>query len=236
VEVAVKDDRRRGSANGNGSGTGSTAAPLKVLIADDHPLLLVGVRRTLEAREDIEIAGEAHSGPELLALVERRRPDVVLTDMRMPGVEGESCIAQITRTWPHVKVVVLSVCDAASSVQAALAAGASAYIVKSVSPIDIPSVLRQVCDGAVVFGVPLSGPRDGHIPAEDPAARADPCLTEREAAVLAAVARGLTTNSIGRELWVSEHTVKFHLTNIYRKLGVPNRSGAVRYAIEHGLA
>jgi DNA-binding NarL/FixJ family response regulator len=216
-------------------GKGGAAAPLKVLIADDHPLLLAGVRGTLEAHEDIEIVGEAQSGPELLALVERHSPDVVLTDMRMPGVEGESAIAQITRAWPHVKVVVLSVCHAASSVQAALESGASAYIVKSVSAIDIVSVLRQVHDGAVVFRAPLAGPSNGHVPAEEPAARAGPCLTEREVAVLAAVARGLTTRSIGHELWVSEHTVKFHLTNIYRKLGVSNRSGAVRYAIEHGL-
>jgi DNA-binding NarL/FixJ family response regulator len=118
-------------------------APLKVLIADDHPLVLMGIRRTLEASEDIEIVGEAHSGAEVLALVERRRPDVVLLDLRMPGVEGVECISQITGSWPDVKVVVLSVCDDGPSVQSALAAGASAYVVKSVKPIDIASVLRQ---------------------------------------------------------------------------------------------
>jgi DNA-binding NarL/FixJ family response regulator len=230
MRVAVKDDHRRASGNGREV----SSVPLKVLIADDHPLVLLGVRRTLEAHEDIEIAGEAHTGPELLSLVERRNPDVVLTDLRMPGVEGDSCITQITETWPHIKVVVLSVCDSATSVQAALAAGASAYIVKSVSPIDIAAVLRQVCDGAVVFHSALSGSGEGRGHAEL-AADAGPGLTERETAVLVAVARGLTTSSIGRELWVSEHTVKFHLTNIYRKLGVPNRSGAVRYAVEQGL-
>jgi DNA-binding NarL/FixJ family response regulator len=230
MRVAVKDDHR----NTKGNGRGSFAAPLKVLIADDHPLLLLGVRRTLEVHEDIEIAGEAHTGSELLALVERRNPDVVLTDLRMPGVEGDSCIAQITETWPHVKVVVLSVCDSATAVQAALAAGASAYIVKSVSPIDIAAVLRQVCDGAVVFHPALSGGDEGRRNAEF-ATDDGPGLTERETTVLVAVARGLTTSSIGRELWVSEHTVKFHLTNIYRKLGVSNRSGAVRYAVEQEL-
>jgi DNA-binding NarL/FixJ family response regulator len=233
MRVPVENGRREASTDvmQKAGAQADARVPLKVLIADDHPLLLLGVRRTLEAHDDIEIAGEAHSGPELLALVERRSPDVVLTDMRMPGVEGESCIEQITRTWPCVKVVVLSATDSGPSVQAALAAGASAYVVKSVSPIDIASVLRQVCDGTIVFRPPPSRLGAGH----PQSATGEACLTERERTILRAVARGLTTSSIGRELWVSEHTVKFHLTNIYRKLGVSNRSGAVRYAVEHRL-
>jgi DNA-binding NarL/FixJ family response regulator len=190
------------------------------------------VRRTLEAHEDIEIAGEAHTAPELLSLVERRNPDIVLMDLHMPGVEGDSCITQITETWPHVKVVVLSACDDAASIDAALAAGASAYVVKSVSAVDIASVLRQIRGGAV-YHAPSRGVAGGAASTDE---RTEPSLTERETAILLAVSRGLTTKSIGKELWISEHTVKFHLTNIYRKLGVPNRSGAVRYAVEHGLA
>lgn len=210
-----------------------TETPLKVLIADDHPLVLMGIRRTLEASEDIEVVGEAHSGPEVLALVERRRPDVVLLDLRMPGVEGVGCISEIARSWPAVKVVVLSACDDAPSVQAALAAGASAYVVKSVKPVDIASVLRQAGGAGGIFHAPVgaAGGRAGGA-----AGPAGPALTERETAILSAVAGGLTTRAIGGELWISEHTVKFHLTNIYRKLGVSNRSSAVRYAIENGLA
>jgi DNA-binding NarL/FixJ family response regulator len=207
------------------------AAPLKVLIADDHPLVLLGVRRTLEAHDDIEIAGEAHSGPELLALVERRRPDIVLMDLRMPGVEGGSCITEITETWPDIKVVVLSACDDTASIDGALAAGAAAYVIKSVNAVDIASVLRQTRHG-VVHHAPTGG-NAGGAPTEE---CAGPSLTERETAILLAVSKGLTTKSISQELWVSEHTVKFHLTNIYRKLGVSNRSGAVRFALEHGLA
>jgi DNA-binding NarL/FixJ family response regulator len=204
---------------------------LKVLIADDHPLVLLGVRRTLEGNDDIEVAGEAHSGPELLALIERRRPDVVLMDLMMPGVDGPSCIEEIAEKWPHVKVVVLSACDDPPSVNGALAAGASAYIVKTVNAVDIASVLRQAHSGAVYHAPSAGAPRTAN-PSEP---QAD-TLTERETAILAAVARGLTTKSISGELWVSEHTVKFHLTNIYRKLGVSNRSEAVRYAIENGIA
>jgi two-component system, NarL family, response regulator LiaR len=207
-------------------------APLKVLIADDHPLVLIGIRRALEAQEDIEIAGEAHSGAELLALVERRNPDVVLMDLRMPDVEGESCIAQIAQSWPDVKIVVLSACDDNASVKGALAAGAHTYVVKSVNALDIASVLRQIRCGAV-FHAPSGG--TGKRRSEETPSCAD-LLTERETAILGAVARGLTTKAISCELWVSEHTVKFHLTNIYRKLGVRNRSAAVRFAIENGIA
>jgi DNA-binding NarL/FixJ family response regulator len=207
------------------------AEPLKVLIADDHPLVLLGVRRTLEVHEDIEIAGEAHTGPELLSLVERRNPDIVLMDLHMPGAEGGSCIAHIAETWPHVKVVVLSACDDAPSIDAALAAGASAYVIKSVNAVDITAVLRQIHGGAVHHAP--SGGTAGTASTDE---RAGPSLTERETVILLAVSRGLTTKSISQELWISEHTVKFHLTNIYRKLGVSNRSGAVRYAVEHGLA
>jgi DNA-binding NarL/FixJ family response regulator len=207
------------------------AKPLKVLIADDHPLVLIGLRRTLEAHEDIEIAGEAHSGPELLALVERRKPDVVLMDLRMPGVEGESCLSQIAGNWPDVKIVVLSACDDAASVNGALAAGAHAYVVKSVHALDIASVLRQTQCGAV-YHAP-TGRAGGPCQAPESPASA---LTERETAILGAVAQGLTTRSISQEMWISEHTVKFHLTNIYRKLGVANRSAAIRFALENGLA
>ncbi len=216
---------------GIGGAIEAPAVPLKVLIADDHPLVLLGVRRTLESHEDIEIVGEAHSGAELLALVERRRPEVVLMDLRMPDVEGESCIRAISQSRPEVKIVVLSACDDDASIDGALAAGASAYVIKSVSAVDVASVLRQARCGAV-----RHARTDGVKPAGCAAERAVPGLTERETAILLAVSRGLTTRAISHELWVSEHTVKFHLTNIYRKLGVSNRSSAVRYAIEHGLA
>jgi DNA-binding NarL/FixJ family response regulator len=215
----------------------SPSTPLRVLIADDHPLVLMGVRRMLEANEEIEVAGEAQTGPEVLALVQRRRPDIVLLDLRMPGVHGDSLIAELRADHPAVRVVVLSACDDEISVREALDAGASAYVLKSTKPVDIASVLREVAGGQTVFrpatgAVTVAGLSGGARPA-DPAAEAG--LTERETTILTAVASGSTSRAIGSELWVSEQTVKFHLTNIYRKLGVANRSGAVRYAVEHGL-
>jgi DNA-binding NarL/FixJ family response regulator len=205
--------------------------PLKVLIADDHPLMIAGVRRALERSEDIEIAGEAHSGPELMRLVERRRPQVVLTDLRMPGANGADCIEQIRSTWPDVRVVVLSACEDRPAIDAALNAGASAFVVKSINATDIAAVLRQAASGSVFHATSTPAPR-GEEPESESAL---PELTERERAILEAVAAGKTTAVISRELWVSEHTVKFHLTNIYRKLGVANRAGAVRYALQNGL-
>jgi DNA-binding NarL/FixJ family response regulator len=204
---------------------------IRVLIADDHPLIIAGVRRTIEQSEDLEVVGEARSAGELLTLIERRNPDVVLLDLRMPGVSGVEHIEKIRQAWPDIKVVVLSACDDRPSIESALQAGANAYMLKTTTAVDISSVLRQVSRG-VVFHAP-AGPPAG---AAAPAGPQQPVLTEREQTILAAVGAGLTTAAISRELWVSEHTIKFHLTNIYRKIGVSNRAGAVRYALENGLA
>jgi DNA-binding NarL/FixJ family response regulator len=204
-------------------------APLQILIADDQPLMLAGIRTTLERSEEIEVVGEARSGPEVLHSVERRRPQLVLMDPRMPGSSGFECIEKITEGWPDVKVVVLSADEDRGSIEGALSAGASAYILKSVNPADIASVLRQTASGSVFHAVAGSHGRTA------PSVPESPVLTEREREILDAVASGRTTAQISQELWVSEHTVKFHLTNVYRKLGVTNRAGAVRYALQNGL-
>jgi DNA-binding NarL/FixJ family response regulator len=217
-------DETTAAAYGEGSA-------IRVLIADDHPLIIAGVRRTIEQSEDFEVVGEARSAPELMNLIERRSPDLVLLDLRMPGVSGVEHIEAIRERWPDIKVVVLSACDDRPSIDSALNAGANAYMLKTTTAIDICSVLRQVSQGAV-FHAPSTPPVIGLSPSEPQG----PTLTEREQTILAAVGAGLTTAAISRELWVSEHTIKFHLTNIYRKIGVSNRAGAVRYALGHGLA
>lgn len=207
-----------------------TRSTIRVLIADDHPLIIAGIRRTIEQAEDLEVVGEARSGGELLTLVERRSPDIVLVDLRMPGVSGVEHIQQIRERWPELKMVVLSACDDRPSIDGALHAGANAYMLKTTSAMDIASVLRQVAAG-VVFHAPPSPTTSSQAAPESQHS----ALTGREQTILAAVGSGLTTAAISRELWVSEHTIKFHLTNIYRKIGVSNRAGAVRYALEHGI-
>ncbi len=203
---------------------------IKVVIADDHPLIVAGLRRTIDSVEDMHLVGEARTGAELLVLIDHRRPDIVLMDLKMPGVDGVQTIADIRRQWPDVKTVVLSACDERPTIDATLQAGASAYVLKSAHTVDIASVLRQVCSGAV-FLAPTSLGRP-LAPVPD---LTRPALTERERSILEAVASGMTTAAISRDLWISEHTIKFHLTNIYRKLGVSNRAGAVRYALQHGI-
>ena len=201
---------------------------MKVLIADDHRLMLAGIRRALEQAEDIEVVGEAHSGSQVLPLVSRTNPDLVLLDIRMPGLDGLACLDQIRRRYPQVKVVVLSVFSDSEHIEAALKRGACGYIVKSVNPLDLPSAIRQAVEGTVYHALGL--------PELDEEAQAKQAgLTEREICILKAVARGLSNQAIGKELWVTEQTVKFHLTNIYRKLGVGNRTEAARYAYQHGL-
>ena len=143
----------------------------------------------------------------------------------MPGMDGIACLERIRKRHPQVKVVMLSAFNEPEQITAAFKRGASGYIVKSVNPLDLPAALRQILEGTV----PALGLADDDDPARGTG------LTDRELAILQAVARGLSNQAIGKELWVTEQTVKFHLTNIYRKLGVANRTEAARYAYQHSL-
>jgi DNA-binding NarL/FixJ family response regulator len=201
---------------------------MKVLIADDHRLMVEGVKRALAEAGDFEVIGEASNGAQVLPLVSRLRPDLVLLDLRMPQMDGLQCLAEIRERFPKTKVVILSVSTDPEVIQAVLKRGAAAYIVKSVNPADLPSALRQAAEGTVFTAIGL--PEDGAS-----AAAKEIGLTERELVILDALARGLSNSAIGKELWVAEQTVKFHLTNIYRKLGASNRTEAVRRAYELGL-
>ena len=201
---------------------------MKVLIADDHPLVRSGVRRALEEEQDIEVVGEATNGAKVLPLIGQTGPDLVVLDISMPQLDGLACLDQIRKRHPDLKVVILSASGDPDRVQAALARGATAYVLKSVDVRDLASALRQAMEGTVFQALGVQQDSDG-----EPAGSAG--LTKRETAILKAVARGLTNQAIGREFWVSEQTVKFHLRNIFRKLEVGSRTEAARYAFEHGL-
>jgi DNA-binding NarL/FixJ family response regulator len=202
---------------------------MRVLIADDHPLILAGVKQALEEDDGFEVVAETQLGSQVLPLVSQTKPDLALLDMRMPEMDGLTCLDRIREQHPKVKVVILSVSTDPELIQSILNRGASAYIVKSVNLQDLPSALRQALEGTVYSAVGLP-----ERAVEDKAAKAVG-LTERETTILKALARGLSNEAIGKELWVAEQTVKFHLTNIYRKLEVSNRTEAARYAYEHGL-
>lgn len=200
---------------------------MRVLIADDNQLMLEGFRRALERVEDIEIVGATHVGPQVLPLIERRRPEVVALELGMRTAEGESCLDAIRARYPEVKVVVLAATSDQVVIRSALTRGARAFIVKSINPLDIPSALRNACDETVYHAI-------GAQPGPDDQLRAAG-LTEREITMLKALARGLSNKAIGHELWITEQTVKFHLGNLYRKLGVPNRLAAASFAHTHGV-
>jgi DNA-binding NarL/FixJ family response regulator len=195
---------------------------VRVLIADDHRLILEGIRRALEEADDIEIVGQAETGTEVVPLVARTKPDVAMLDLRMPGMDGLACLDRIRARHPEVKVVILSVSTDPELIRTVLSRGASAYIVKSVNPSDLPAALRQVMEGTFfsLAGLPES--------AHETAAGKEAGLTEREIAILKAVAQGMSNDAIAKQLWIAQQTVKFHLTNIYRKLDVANRTEATR--------
>jgi NarL family two-component system response regulator LiaR len=202
---------------------------MRVLIADDHPLILAGIKRALEEADGFDVVAEASTGSQVLPLVSQTHPDLALLDLRMPEMDGLTCLDRIRKQHPKVKVVILSVSTDPEVVQTVLNHGAAAYVVKSVNPIDLSSALRQALEGTVfsAIGLPEKTAQEDAVKAAG--------LTERETTILRALARGLSNEAIGKELWVAEQTVKFHLTNIYRKLDVKNRTEAARYAYEHGL-
>jgi DNA-binding NarL/FixJ family response regulator len=203
---------------------------LRVVLADDHRLVLDAVQRALEKDEGFRVVATTDSGAAVADLVARHRPDLVVIDLRMPGVDGLQALDQIRARDSNTKVVMLSASDRPEEIQSALSRGADGFILKSVNPVDLPAVLRQVHEGTVFH----PGASGGQTAADSPVQAAG--LTDREVTLVQALARGLSNKQIGQELWITEQTVKFHLSNIYRKLDVANRTGAARWAHENGLA
>jgi DNA-binding NarL/FixJ family response regulator len=180
------------------------------------------IRLALEGADDIDVVGETDNGTRVVPLVGRVLPDLVLLDMCLPGADGLVCLEQLRERHPTVKVVILSALDDADRVAAALRRGACGYILKSINPADLPSTIRQAVEGSF-FSVAL--------PEAEPESPADVrSLSPKELVVLRELALGLGNREIAAKLWLSEQTVKFHLRNIYRKLGVSKRTEALRYA------
>jgi len=214
---------------GNGvEKVGDLLRTLKVVVADDHALVISAIRAALETAEDIEIVGQATSGAAVIPLVESTKPDFLLLDVRMPQMDGITCLERLAKRFPDLKVIMLSAtADDPEIVRAAFARGARAFVGKHVEPRDLASVIR-LADQSVVqqpFGL-LD---------ESQNAPVDTPLTDSQLRVLQALVRGLSNKEIARELWLSEQTVKFHLSNIYRVLDVASRAEAIRYAYEHAL-
>jgi DNA-binding NarL/FixJ family response regulator len=223
----------------------ATKQPLRVAIADDHRLMLDGIKRALETAPDITVVGEAMSGEDVLKLVPEVMPDVVIMDLRMPRGDGLTTLAHLKKAYPDLKVIILSMFEDQENIEKALKGGAAGYVVKSINPLDLPTTIRQVMDGTVHLATVRGNtppPAEGEEPAamhpSPPVTATSPgagTLTERELSILRLVAEGLSNLDIATQLFVTEQTVKFHLSNIYRKLAVSNRTEATRYAYRNGL-
>jgi DNA-binding NarL/FixJ family response regulator len=200
----------------------------KVLIADDHPLLLEGVRQVLEEDGRFEVVAEAGNGAEALSQLERVDVDVALLDVRMPGMDGFECLDRIRVAHPRVKVVLCSMQSDPVQIQAAFRRGACGYVVKNVDPRDLASAIRQAIDATAFHAQGLPA-------LYDEASGRQLGLSDRELEIMKAVARGLSNRAIAQELWITEQTVKFHLTNIFKKLGLANRTEAAGWALSKGL-
>jgi NarL family two-component system response regulator LiaR len=208
-------------------GTTGTAS-VRLLMADDHPVLIEGLRRSLESDGGFDIVGVAHSGEQVLPLIRNTSPEVVLLDMHMPGIDGIGCTARIRAAYPDVKVVMCSMETASDRIQEAFMAGACGYIVKTIDPRDLAGAIRQAVAGTAFQPAGVNQGDDTGV------ARAAG-LTDREIEILRLVASGFSNKMIAQELWVTEQTVKFHLSNVYRKLELRNRTEAARWAFSKGL-
>jgi DNA-binding NarL/FixJ family response regulator len=212
---------------------------IRVLIADDQVLVRSGFRMILEARDDIEVVGEAGDGDQAIRLAHQTRPDVVLMDVRMPGTDGVAATARLTAEADPPRVIILTTYDLDEALYAALRAGASGFLLKDVRPADLVEAIRVVARGDALLAPSATRRLLDRFAATDvtpPAASgALEALTDREREVLALLARGASNAEIAARLVVTEATVKTHVSAILRKLAVRDRVQAVVLAYDLGL-
>ncbi|WP_448059360.1 response regulator [Cellulomonas hominis] len=229
-----------------GPGPERPPAPVRVLLVDDQALLRLGFRLVLEAEADLEVVGEAGDGAQAVAMTSALRPDVVLMDVRMPGVNGIDATEQIVASGACTRVLILTTFDLDEYAFAALRAGASGFLLKDARPAELVAAIRAVATGDAVVSPRVTRrmlemfagelPRSGAVPATGPTA--DPRiagLTARELEVLRTVAEGMSNAEIAERLFLSEATVKTHVGRILAKLGVRDRVQAVVLAFQTGL-
>jgi len=212
---------------------------IKVLIADDQALVRSGFRMILESRDDLSVVGEAGDGEQAIRLVEQTRPDVVLMDVRMPGLDGVAATARLTAAPDAPKVIILTTYDLEEPLYAALRAGASGFLLKDVRPADLVEAIRVVAGGDALLAPTATRRLLDRFLVTDvtPAAPTGSLdrLTEREREVLTLMARGASNAEIAGRLVVSETTVKTHVSAILRKLEVRDRVQAVVLAYDLGV-
>ncbi|MFI5841610.1 response regulator [Catenuloplanes sp. NPDC051500] len=203
---------------------------IRILLVDDHPVVRDGLRGMLGAEPDLDVIGEAGSGAEAVTAARALHPDVVLMDLRMPGVDGATATGLILAELPQTRVVVLTTYDTDADILRAVEAGASGYLLKDASRADLTDAIRAAGRGETVLAPTVAGRLVRQV--RQPQA---PQLSGREIEVLRHVAQGHTNAEIGRRLHISEATVKTHLLRAFAKLDVSDRTAAVTTAMSRGI-
>jgi DNA-binding NarL/FixJ family response regulator len=208
----------------------SPTAPIRVILADDHDLVRTGIKALLGMIQGVEVVGEAHDGHRLLALVRSERPDVVMTDISMPGLDGIAAIAQIRAEYPDVRSIVLSMYDSVEFVKRAVASGACGYLMKDSSPFELEQALRGVMATGSYFSPAVA--KRLLQPVEP---TVDDELTHRQIEILRMIAQGKASKEIAFELGLSPKTVDVHRARIMDRLGINDVASLTRYAVRKGL-
>ena len=202
---------------------------IRVLVADDHPVVRSGIVALLESADDIAVVGTASTGLEAVELALELRPDIVLMDLRMPGIDGDEATARILERRSDIRVVVLTTYETDASILTAIEAGASGYLLKAAPQEEILAGIRSVARGEVALAPSIAAMLVNRV--KQPAVS----LSAREKEVLALVSQGLSNPAIATQLFLSEATVKTHLLHAFEKLEVSDRTRAVTKAMELGL-
>ena len=209
---------------------------IRVLIADDHPLFRDGMHGLLDSVEDTEVVGEAATGEEAVGLAAEARPDVILMDIKMPGINGIEATREVLSKNPNIGILVVTMLEDDDSVFAAMRAGARGYLLKGAEQAEVLRAIRAVANGEAIFGPGIARRVMGLFSVEKPrATQAFPELTEREQEILRLIASGHGNAEISSELFLSLKTVQNHVSNIFRKLQVADRAQAAIRAREAGL-
>jgi DNA-binding NarL/FixJ family response regulator len=215
---------------------GQAATPIRILLADDHTLFRLGMRALLASVPDTELIGEAATGDEAVELAARLGPDVILMDIKMPGINGIEATRRIARADPRIGVIVLTMFEDDDSVYDAIGAGARGYVLKGADEGELLRVIRAVAQGEVLFGPQMAARMLRFFAAARPSATQPfPDLTDRERDILALIARGASNTEIADRLYLSAKTVRNYITSIFDKLNVTDRAQAIVRAREAGM-